>query len=104
MDGYETALAAGLGEHGVTQRQIGEGGEQPAMANAARIGVLFLDAQADRQLVAAAPLIERPDQRVERREARHGAKRMRHLLACGAGLHFAFFTISSSARARNTTG
>src|SRR5262249_28731946 len=97
--GDEAALTAALRHHGVAERQVGQGGEDAAMAHAARVAVLLLDAHAGRDLVAAPLFIERADQRVERAQARDETEPWRSFLH-----RFAFFTASMTARARCTIG
>src|SRR5262249_29339410 len=65
VHGHEVGEPPGGGEHGVAEREIGERGEQPAVAEAARVQVPLLDAQAERDLLALAALVEGPDQLVE---------------------------------------
>src|SRR5690242_8166517 len=66
MDRDEVGEPLRFGEHGVAEREIGKRREQPAVAEAARIEVPRLDAQANRHLLALPALVERADQLVER--------------------------------------
>ena len=72
---WRAYCAAALAVDRVAEREIGEGSEDAAVADAARVHMLAFDTQPDRHRRAARPAqIERSDQRVERAQARDGAK------------------------------
>jgi hypothetical protein len=78
MGGDEASFVAGFRQHGVAQREVRERGEHAAVANAARVGVLLLDGEADRHRLSLALLVQRSDQRVERAQPFNEVKTFRN--------------------------